>query len=140
MKRNIKLWILIGILVLCAAGYGMITAVTKEDPPDTTSEEVTVTSFGADQVAWMGWNYEGEDFSLEKTDNVWLDESNHNFPVAQNYPAAMTAAVSNMKASRKLTGVTDLAEYGLDNPTLTVSLMTDTSGELCFVSFQLCFG
>ncbi len=121
-------------MLVCVAGYGIIASVTKEDEADTSSSsDITITDFGAKSVALMRWNYTGKEFSLTKTDDVWYDETNLKFPVAQNYPSSMSSEIASMTATRKLTDVTNLAEYGLDKPALSVSIMTDTGGELSFV-------
>lgn len=133
MKRNKRLLILIGVLVLCIVGYAVVSAISKKqenvEQPDSS---IAVTDFSADTVARLCWTYQGEEFTLTKTDGSWYNEADKDFPVKQSYVSTMSTQIASMTASRKLSDVTDLSEYGLDKPAVTVSLMTDTGGELSF--------
>lgn len=132
MKRNKKLWILVSVMMIVLGGYFLTVALTDKEPVSEDTGEV-VTNFAVDEAVLLAWNYEGEDFSLSKTDGVWYNDADKHFPVAQNYPTAMASQISAITASRSLTGVTDLGQYGLEHPAQTVHTMTVSGGELSFV-------
>lgn len=133
MKRNKRLLILIGVLVLCIVGYAVVSAISKkQENVEEEDSSIAVTDFSADSVARLCWTYQGEDFALTKTDGTWYNEADEDFPVKQSYVSTMSTQIAGMTASRKLNDVTDLSEYGLDEPAITVTLMTDTGGELSF--------
>ncbi len=135
MKRNTKLLILVGILVLCVGVYAIVSAIANKNEQNSSSEteSITVTGFDASTVALLAWTYEGEDYSLSLTDSYWFNDADKNFPVKQSYASTMCSQIANITASRKLENVENLAEYGLDDPTVTASIMTSTGGELSFV-------
>ncbi len=136
MKRNKKLLILVGVLVLCIAAYAIVSAVAEKNEQKNTSSDttsVTVTNFASSDVALLRWSFEGEDHSLSLTDSLWLNDADKNFPVKQSFATTMCTQIANITASRKLENVEDFAEYGLDEPVVSASIMTSTGGELSFV-------
>lgn len=135
MKRNKKLLILIGILIVCIVGYSVVSVISKKSEEDSVSEstDITVTNFSADDVALLCWNYQGEDYSLTLTDSYWYNSADADFPVKQSYASTMSTQIASITASRKLENVADFSEYGLDDPSMSVSVMTSTGGELSFI-------
>ena len=135
MKRQLKLLILAGVLVLCVVGYSLISSIGDKQTASSTVQntDITVTEFSAADVAQITWEYEDGTYRLLKTDSFWQNQADKTFPVAQNYVATMSTQIAGMTASRKISDVSDLAQYGLDAPQLAVSIMTANGGELSFV-------
>ncbi len=136
MKRNKKLLILVGILAVCIIVYAVVSVVAnKKEQADSSAatDEITVTAFSSSEVAVLRWNYEGEAYSLSLTDSYWYNDADKDFPVKQSYASTMCTQISAITASRKLENVENMAEYGLEDPYLEVSIMTATGGELSFI-------
>ncbi len=131
MKRSVKLTGLVGILVLCVGAYFIVSAVSKnaEQPEDTG---YTIADYDGSIISRIDWTYQGEENSLQKTDGNWSNAADADFPVKQSAVSSMTEALSSLSASRRLEGVSDLSQYGLETPTVTVYMMTENGEEAVF--------
>ncbi len=131
MKRSVKLTILAGILVICLGAYFIISAVSQnaEQPEDTG---YTIADFDGSIISRIDWTYQGEENSLQKTDGSWSNAADADFPVKQSAVGSMTEALSSLSASHRLEEVSDLSQYGLKTPSVTVYMMTENGEEAVF--------
>ena len=131
MKKNkiIPLVILLSILVLLVIAYVFLSGNNSESDRETnTTEEQTpaipVCAFTAEAVTEISYKTKDLDISLVKTGSAWQIADDEKFPVDQSAVAKMISSVTALSASRKLEDG-DVASYGLDKPTLTVTFTAD---------------
>ncbi|MBQ9079484.1 MAG: DUF4340 domain-containing protein [Clostridia bacterium] len=143
MKRFIKLFILLGALVLLATMYFVITLViNKNDTPnsdDDTSNQIN-TNYTAAQIDIqsmyaISYNIDSDKFSFSLNDNstAWLWNENTDLPLDNTYFATMASALELVTTDLKLKVTSgELATYGLADPWLSVTVSDNTYGTQTF--------
>jgi len=122
-KRIISLIVLLVVLAGVIAAYLIISNTEFEDNSSTaTSTAVTLISENSSTISSITFKYQGEEVHLIKDSatSVWYDENDRDFPVNQSTLNDMATAISSVTAVRELEDG-DSGEYGLDDPSLTVS-------------------
>ena len=128
MKRGKQLILLVCVLAAVVAVTMIVqTAVTNSEQAATQQQETSVTFLTVDPAAAnaLSWTYDGQTVNLARTDGVWTNADDLAFPVAQQIPEAMLAALESVTASRAF-DAGDPSEYGLDAPAYTVVIDADT--------------
>lgn len=123
MNRGKKLIILCCALVVLGAGYVVARTVYAEP----TEEEEGVALEAPEEASRLEWTYDGATLALVKEDDSWSYADDDVFPLDQSVPENMTGVLSGLTASRVLDEPGELADYGLDEPALTVTA-TDADG------------
>ncbi len=137
MKRGIKLLILLGVCAVAVGGYLLLKSADwgSEDGTAETGEKVVLADKATEEISGLTWIYDGETYSLTQDANgVWSDPDDAALPVDQDKAVRMASAVASLKSDREITGVEDLAQYGLESPALSVTVFyTDgTNAEYTF--------
>ena len=126
MKRSIKMLLLLAVLIVLAGGYA---AVSRLSGGETVSVSEQTGSFalletGADGITAVGWTDGQETVAFERRDGAWVKTGDESFPVNQAALDALAGRAAALTAARELTDVGDKGDYGLSEPsfTLTVTL------------------
>ncbi len=125
LSRPAKFAILTGCLLLAVGGYALAVKIATNAEEAESAETVNFVSVASDEVTKLTWSYDDKEYVLEKDDDgnwIWMD--NKDFALEQDTVNDMASAISNITASRKLTDVTDYAQYGLDEPDSIISFET----------------
>lgn len=126
-------------LLAAGAGYYAASEHQKKQAKQETekSAETTLYSMKEDQIIKLHFVNETTDMMLVKDGDQWKDNSDPDFPVNQEYVDTMLDSVSEIKAARMVTdNCTDLAQYELDEPALSVEL-EDSEGNRASLSVGL---
>ena len=129
---------LIAMTVSLAILLGIYASVrTLIADPEEEADPVTVAALDPDTLTSLSWT-NSSDGTLELTragkDTDWSYAGDSDFPVNQSYPQAMLDALTEVSASLAIDNPSDLEEYGLENPGLTITA-TDSDGTV--TSFSL---
>lgn len=125
LSRPVKFTILTGCLLLAVGGYALAVKISTNAEEAESSETVSFVSVSSDDVSKLTWSYDETEYILEKDDDGnWTWTGNKDFALEQDTVNEMAYAISNIAASRKLTGVTDYSQYGLDEPDSRISFKT----------------
>ena len=128
MKKS-RLLIWAGVLVICIACYLFLGK--KDSSSENTENEETdtasVLAIPADTITGFSFTAGKNTYSFLKTDDTWGYSGDPNFPADADKIENLLSAFSEVTANRVLTDVTDLAQYGLDEPANTIHL-TDSEG------------
>ncbi len=125
LSRPAKFAILTGCLLLAVGGYALAVKISSNAGEAENAETVNFVSVSSEEVAKLTWSYDDKEYTLEKDDDGnWIWTANKDFALEQDTIKDMAYAVSNITASRKLTDVTDYAQYGLDEPDSRISFET----------------
>lgn len=125
MKQK-RYTLLILLAVLLVVGGGAYFVTTLNNDTQTEAQEISAYSFDEKikQISYKPQNSEAISFVNEN--DLWLYENEKSFPVNQTYPSAMLNYTSNVTATRYVGESSDLKEYGLDNPILSIDITTET--------------
>ena len=124
MKRLKRLGILFGVLVIaCIAAFCALRY--EEHQEKIKNSEETILEVDPDTVTQLSWEYNGNSFTLNKEDDVWTYADDENFPVDQDHVQTMLELFQEFGVSFVIEDVDDYSQYGLDDPTCTITLQTE---------------
>lgn len=123
-SKIIRLYILLGILVVACIATFAISRHEEEKELIKNSDEIILT-LDSDSVTALSWEYNDTTLSFHK-DETWLYDDDEAFPVDEEKIAALLEQFQEFGVSFIIEEVTDYSQYGLDEPTCTISI---TAGE-----------
>ena len=136
MNKNSRLLlILLGVLILCCALYGLMrfindrNAAQAESEQDAQNEAMSLSDLG-DAVSITYQSSDGSTLLFTKADDNWSYDADPDFPLSQSDVGLLASTLKTLSATRKLEGGEDLSSYGLDNPSNTVTGTNADGGEL----------
>lgn len=122
MKRSKKMLLLLIALVLCVGGYYGVQLLGSDTA--SVSEEAgtfALNSHTADDLTGLSWSNSDERFAFTLSDGAWSVTADPAFPLNQTDVQSMADDLLALVGTRQLDGVTDLAAYGLAEPTFSVT-------------------
>ena len=127
MSKTKKLCVLLAVLAaVCAAG--VIVSTTEKKQEQVRSEGITALSLDSGSVTALSWEYADNSFAFHKDeDGTWIYDTDEAFPVDQSVIASLLAVFSDFRTDFTIDDVTDLSQYGLDDPTAAIHLETADS-------------
>lgn len=133
MTRGKKLLLLLLVLALVIGAYFLVRAAVTSGE-EKRAEEAAATDTEAlgvgdsDAVSSLSWTYLGKTVTLvPDADDLWYCPEEPSCPVAQSIVSDMRYAVSAVVGEKCIEQAEELAEYGLDEPEL---LVTVTAGDM----------
>ena len=141
-KKNKQLLILLGVLVLLAAGYFLLTSLTAATD-DTSSDEslsanvYNVCAVDQNTVYRISYTVNGTPyhFNLKEDATGWLWDGDPSLPLDNLYFANMVTVCQTLTSTVRLTDVSaaELTEYGLDeDAALRIAFADGVSGECAY--------
>ena len=127
MNKKLRIIVILGVLCLALIAYALVTNVLKgTDESDTgiilskiSNSEITGFSFQHHKDD----EYTKEKYSFVKEDGKWYYEADRDFPVQQGMADTKASVISEITAKRVVEeNPSDISQYGLDEPYLTVSV------------------
>ena len=134
MAKKKQLRILYIALVFAIAIFAIVT-ISDNKRGEEDESQIPVTELTASNIEKITYTTYYGLFSFEKTDEEWIYNSNDDFPLDQNYISDLTSQVSNINAYRELNDFDDMADYGLDDPSYSVTV-TESDGTVT----EICYG
>ena len=120
MNRQKKLVVLIGVLVVLCAVIAIVSGVQKHiDTISTVDEEIYATAESA--LTDVSWTKDGSTLHFVKENDTWQDASDADFPIDQDKMSDFLDHFESVHASFIIENVEDYGQYGLDNPSCTIT-------------------
>lgn len=134
-KKGLPLLIGIVVLVFLTVAYVILVKHNTETAEEV--EDTTVKMFDLENkdVAALRFTLDGKEETFTLEGDTWSLASDAAFEVDSSKMSTLLDTVTGMAASRKLEEVTDLSEYGLDEPVQTL-VLTMTDGTV----YTICWG
>lgn len=124
MNRTKKIGILSGVLIIvCLAALAALHTEEKQEQIKTSGE--TVLSIEPAKVTALSWEQDGTTLSFHRGDDGWQYDDDAEFPVSDSAMDAVLEQFYGFGASFTIENAEDLSQYGLDEPTCTITLTTD---------------
>lgn len=135
MKKK-GLPLLIGVVALALLTV-LYVLLVRHNTETEESEDTTVKVFDLDagDVAAVRFTLDGEEETFTLEDDTWSLASDAAFEVDSSKMSTLLDTVTAMAATRTLDNVTDLSEYGLDEPVQTM-VLTMADGTV----YTICWG
>jgi hypothetical protein len=136
-----KLITLVIVLIAVIAVYLVVEKINKEKQEKellaSTSEEtdsIIINSIETDKVASFSYRYDGAEYEFYKENDTWYCSNDTSKELDQDILSELVGNFNNVTASRIVEDeLTDLTQYGLDNPTNTIKVI-DTEAILPFTT------
>lgn len=127
-KKWMPLVVCVVLLVILFVVYFILKnqneKLEEEENADTSIQVLNVAKEDVDSIRFM---LDGKEETFTLQDETWKLESDETFEVDGDVIDSLVTAITEMTADRKLEEVTDLSEYGLDEPVQT-AVLTDKEG------------
>lgn len=131
-KKSMNLITAVAVLVVLSGVYvGVKTYVAKQEEKENAEEEeekTQVFSISSEDVQSIKFVIDKKEVTFEKNNDEWVKSDERDFPVDQDKLIEAIGSLNNVEADRVLDNVTDTTEYGLDDPTNTITI-TDKDGK-----------
>ena len=122
MKRQKRLIVLSGVLVVCVAGAVVISRIDFEEK--MTGTETTIVDVDSADITKLSWNYEDE-VSFTREDDEWKYGSDDKMAVDQELLDEIAENLSNITSHKMVEEVQSLGVYGLSEPQYNITLETE---------------
>jgi hypothetical protein len=130
MKRGKKLLLLLAVLVVLCVAALVISRLDLGQEDAQEDDSVTLLALDPDTVTQLSWTYQGETVTLTRTEEGWIDADGSGQDIDQDTVSAMLTALSDVTTQKTIESPDDLAQYGLEEPTCTISAQGDASAQL----------
>ncbi len=122
MRRERKLMILTGVLVVCAAGAFGISRIDFEEK--MTGTETTIVDADSADITYLSWNYEDDQLAFTREDGTWTYEPDAKMSVDQDLLDGIAENLSDIVSDKKVEEVQSLGVYGLSDPACNITIKT----------------
>lgn len=122
MRRERKLMILTGVLVVCAAGAFGISRIDFEEK--MTGTETTIVDADSADITYLAWNYEDDQLAFIREDGTWTYEPDEKMSVDQDLLDGIAENLSDIVSTKKVEEVQSLGVYGLSDPACNITIKT----------------
>ena len=121
-KKNTALIAGIIILALLLVFYLLLHNSSKEDSQDTEKTSETAFETTVEDISEAVFKSGENEYKFTKSNDIWKYNGEENFPLDQSAFEEIISKFEKIAADRVLEKPDNISEYGLDNPTVTVSL------------------
>ena len=121
-KQKIQLIVLLVVLIACIGGYFGASAFSKKKQAEEDSEEsYTALALEEDaEITEIDVTGSETSYNLKKEDDTWKFADNADAKVKESNVSTMTSDLAEITGDNEIADVTDFAQYGLDDPQLTI--------------------
>lgn len=129
MQRQKKQFlIMVILLVVGVAAYIGIRVYNDRQAEKKAAEEeaekIKVTELNRDDIIRFSYLYEGETLEFEKEDDTWYYTADKSILLDGDQISSMLGTASSLTAATEVTDYDSLADYGLEEPSNTITLQT----------------
>ena len=128
MKKPVKILILLLVLAILGLAYlGLTHSSSTDAESDESTETGSMTLFAAetDAITGLSWTLDGETYTLEKDDDSW--SCPEDYPLDTDEIDDLVEAAASVLADRTIDMTdTELSDFELDDPAMTVTVSTSS--------------
>lgn len=138
-KQRKQLILLVAVLVLLAAAVPGVRYLNERqeaeaaEAADAEQDSVVVIDAAYEDVVKFSYDYEGETYSFEKSEDTWHAAEDPSLSLKEYSIKNMLSGVAPFDALQVIENVTDFSQYGLDEPQRTISFETSSASYILHV-------
>ena len=121
MKRGKKMILLLAVLAVLVGGYVGVQRLNQTQSVTETDGTFDLTAKKAEDIMGISWTKGENTFSFKYENDTWQTTESPAWPVDQDVLQALADQLIALQATRKLEDVSNLADYGLESPEITVT-------------------
>lgn len=129
-KRKIKLLVLLALLLVTVTAYLLLQKNPVKDEnaeAEAETETYPVTEIDTTPVTSIGIINKGESIDFTKRNGIWYLDGDDSFSVDEDKIESYLKSAGNMTSDTCIENVSDLSEYGLDDPVLNLTIQWDNN-------------
>ena len=123
-KQKVQMVVLVAALMLLIGGYFLLQQYNKKQAEKEEENKIQVAQIDADAIEAFSYQLDGETLSFTKTDDNWSYDQNTELHMDNDRITSMLANVTKVEADEEIDDVTDLSEYGLEEPANVITVTT----------------
>lgn len=129
MKRQKKQFLILVILfILCVAAYVGIRIYnqkqSEKEEAKEAAEKITLTDLKSDDITAFSYQYEDQTLEFVKEEDTWYYNKDKTILIDSSKITSMLSGILSVEATDKITDYDSLSDYGLDNPSNTITVTT----------------
>ena len=132
-NKSVRLILSLAALGVLLGGYlGLKVSVSKQEESDEENLEekkTNVFDVETDAIEALKFTIDDKEVTFDKKDGTWIKKDETDFPVDQDTLESAASSISSVSADRVLEDVEDLSEYGLDDPSNTITVITNDDND-----------
>ncbi len=122
-KKNIGLIAgIVLLVVLCVVYFVLHNHNANSSEEDSTDTSTTAFETDTDKLTELTVTTEGQTYTFTKSDDTWSYSGDASFPLDQDNFTELAGRLKSISSDRELDDVDDVSEYGLDAPTVQISI------------------
>lgn len=114
------------IILATYLGYRYYSDHLPEDTLDAENE-ISVLDIGTSLITEIGITGGGKNLNIQKDGDTWKCLDDEVFAIDSTKLQVFLDAAGNITSKLEIEDVTDMSQYGLDNPSLSISLQWDSN-------------
>lgn len=130
MKKNKRIIAILLALCLALISYALVINFVNNSEED--GDELILSSLDDDNITSFSYKHYGDEeygddeYCFIKENDIWYYNDDRDFPVNQNMAISKVKGISEVTAKRVVEeNPKDIAQYGLETPYLTVSILDE---------------
>lgn len=123
-RKNIKLFGLLGLLVILCFGYTgiLLYKQNQEEKKEAQEEANKIYLTNTEGMKKISYNNRMEELSFIKKEETWYYEADETFPLNQSYLIELEEHLKKYEAERSLENGDTMEAYGLEEPSTIVTI------------------
>lgn len=123
-RKNIKLFGLLGLLVVLCFGYTgiLLYKQNQEEKKEAQEEANKIYLTNTEGIKKISYNNRMEELSFIKKEETWYYEADETFPLNQSYLIELEEHLKKYEAERSLENGDTMEAYGLEEPSTIVTI------------------
>lgn len=121
MKHGKKTLLLLCALAVLLGGYAGVQQRQRAETVSETAGPFDLTAKTIDDLSGLSWTKDGAAYSFTFANDAWTTTDQPARQVQQSSVQALAEKLAGLQATRRLTNVKSLADYGLETPCFSVT-------------------
>jgi hypothetical protein len=128
-KQKKQLIAMLAVLVVAVVAFFAVSKISKaQDEAEEETVEYAVNDLDGDAVTRLIFtNSTAGTISLSKVGDEWIYEDDKTVDIDESEVESLIGKVAGLTSENKIENVTDLSQYGLDEPTGTIMISDGTN-------------
>ena len=131
-KQKKQLIGLLAVLIVAVIAFVVISKLPDGEESED-KENYVVTTLDADAVTKLVYTNESGTVSLTKSGSDWICEEDKGVDIDEDTVNNMVGKVASLTSENRLENITDVSQYGLDDPTLKILISDGSDSYTLFV-------
>lgn len=131
-KKTVTMVSSVAVLaILCGAYYVVQTYVSEQEQSEEENEEeiTDIFSVESDDITKLKFVIDKTEVVFQKDGDEWYKEDEEAFPVDQDILEDAASSISSVTSDIVINDVEDLSQYGLDDPSNTITISTEDGND-----------